>query len=304
MTDNTLYLYTSLTAGSSHIVTATARLETILKANKLPFRAIDVATDDASRKLWGRRSRGRKLPGLVKAGMIVGDLEQIEEWNEYGELRMQVNNVEALDSFPADTPASLTGSSATTPSATDPNAPPKQSTIKIQSPPSKEHTKDDSITVAMRQASEEAALKAKDNKSGAGPTDTTTAATAPTSNATAAPAAGTGEKKTPGEETVRRKSIIGEIAGEIQRPRLVPENAAVSSANLHADNPAALREHHRGSIVSATSKEERDQVAQDLRKSMSGGRQDMLDALRQDHKGDNGEQRPTFETIEQDPFED
>ena len=72
MADNTLFLYTSLTAGSSHIVTATARLETILKANKLPFRAIDVATDDAARKLWGRRSRGRKLPGLVKAGMIVG----------------------------------------------------------------------------------------------------------------------------------------------------------------------------------------------------------------------------------------
>lgn len=72
MSDNTLYLYTSLTAGSSHIVTATARLETILKANKLPFQAIDVATDDHARKLWGRRSRGRKLPGLVKSGMIVG----------------------------------------------------------------------------------------------------------------------------------------------------------------------------------------------------------------------------------------
>lgn len=239
------------------------------------------------------------------------DLEQIEEWNEYGELRMQVNNVEALDSFPADTPASLTGSPATTPSATDPNAPPKQSTIKIQSPPSKEHTKDDSITVAMRQASEEAASKAKDTKSGAGPTDITTtaaAAAAPTSNATAAPAAGTaevGEKKAPGEETVRRKSIIGEIAGEIQRPRLVPENAAVSSANLHADNPAALREHHRGSIVSATSKEEREQVAQDLRKSISGGHEEMLNALRKgggDGK-DGNEARPTFETIEQDPFE-
>lgn len=72
MADDTLYLYTSLTAGSSHIVTATARLETILKANKLPFRVIDVATDDSARKLWGRRSRGRKLPGLVKSGMIVG----------------------------------------------------------------------------------------------------------------------------------------------------------------------------------------------------------------------------------------
>lgn len=68
----TLYLYTSLTAGSSHIITATSRLETILKANKIPFQAIDVATDEEARKLWGRRSRGKKLPGLVRDGMIVG----------------------------------------------------------------------------------------------------------------------------------------------------------------------------------------------------------------------------------------
>jgi hypothetical protein len=47
-------------------------VETILKANKLPFRAIDVATDEAARKLWGRRSKGKKLPGLVKYGNIVG----------------------------------------------------------------------------------------------------------------------------------------------------------------------------------------------------------------------------------------
>lgn len=72
MSDSTLYLYTSLTAGSSHIVTATARVETILKANKLPFRVIDVATDEVARKLWGRRSKGKKLPGLVKYGNIVG----------------------------------------------------------------------------------------------------------------------------------------------------------------------------------------------------------------------------------------
>lgn len=72
MPDSTLYLYTSLTAGSSHIVTATARLETILKANRIPFRAIDVATDDKARQLWGRRARGKKLPGLVKYGTIVG----------------------------------------------------------------------------------------------------------------------------------------------------------------------------------------------------------------------------------------
>ena len=70
--DPTLYLYTSLTAGSSHIITATSRLETILKANKIAFRALDVATDEKARMLWGRRSKGRKLPGLVKFGTVIG----------------------------------------------------------------------------------------------------------------------------------------------------------------------------------------------------------------------------------------
>lgn len=71
-TDPTLYLYTSLTAGSSHIITATARLETILKSNRIPFQALDVATDEKARMLWGRRAGKRKLPGLVRMGMIVG----------------------------------------------------------------------------------------------------------------------------------------------------------------------------------------------------------------------------------------
>jgi hypothetical protein len=71
-TDPTLYLYTSLTSGSSHIVTATSRLSTILKANKIPFLALDVATDEKARMLWGRRAGKRKLPGLVRMGMVVG----------------------------------------------------------------------------------------------------------------------------------------------------------------------------------------------------------------------------------------
>ena len=76
--DPILYLYTSLTSGSSHIVTATSRLETILKANKVPFRAIDIATDEKARMLWGRRAgkdesgRQRKIPGLVQMGLVVG----------------------------------------------------------------------------------------------------------------------------------------------------------------------------------------------------------------------------------------
>ena len=70
-TDPTLYLYTSLTSGSSQVITATSRLETILKANKIQYQALDVATDEKARMLWGRRAGKRKLPGLVRMGMIV-----------------------------------------------------------------------------------------------------------------------------------------------------------------------------------------------------------------------------------------
>ncbi|KAK4464922.1 hypothetical protein QBC42DRAFT_196199 [Cladorrhinum samala] len=95
-TDPALFIYTSLTAGSSHIVTATSRLETILRANRVPFKAIDIAVDEKARMLWGRRAgkdasgRQRKLPGLVQEGFVLGDLVEIEEWNEYGELKQHV----------------------------------------------------------------------------------------------------------------------------------------------------------------------------------------------------------------------
>lgn len=77
-TDPALYIYTSLTAGNRHIITATSRLETILRANRVPFKAIDVATDEKARMLWGRRAgkaadgRARRLPGLVQTGIVLG----------------------------------------------------------------------------------------------------------------------------------------------------------------------------------------------------------------------------------------
>ncbi|KAK7542425.1 uncharacterized protein J3D65DRAFT_215246 [Phyllosticta citribraziliensis] len=84
--DQTLYLFTSLTAGSSHIVTATSRMETILKANRIPFTYIDTATNEEARKLFQRRAAGKKLPLLVKEGYVLGDILEIEELNEFGEL--------------------------------------------------------------------------------------------------------------------------------------------------------------------------------------------------------------------------
>ncbi|SZF04855.1 unnamed protein product [Blumeria hordei] len=97
--DPTLWLYTSLTSGSSHIITATSRMETILKANRIPFRALDLATDEKARMLWGRRAgkdesgRQRKIPGLVQMGMVIGDIVDVEDWNEYGELKQHIKIV-------------------------------------------------------------------------------------------------------------------------------------------------------------------------------------------------------------------
>ncbi|KAL2817200.1 hypothetical protein BJX63DRAFT_441029 [Aspergillus granulosus] len=286
MSDSTLYLYTSLTAGSSHIITATSRLETILKANKIPFRAIDVATDDAARKLWGRRSKGKKLPGLVKYGTVVGDLEQIEEWNEYGELKMQINSVEDFDSSLPATSTPIAEPAATTTTASAP-AVPKPSTIKIQDPPEKETQKDDSITVAFRQAGEQAAAKAKEASSAAKSSAPKSTPGAPAPEPQIATVTDE-SKEGPGEQAVRRISVAPEIAESRSRPPLVPECAAVSTANFRADNAEALGliSHHRNSNIAAESKEEAEKMAKELRRSVSGGDSDdhkePLQSLRDD----------------------
>jgi hypothetical protein len=69
--DPALYLFTSLTAGSSHIITATSRIETILKAARIPFSYVDTATNEGAKKLFQRRARGKKLPLLVKEGFVI-----------------------------------------------------------------------------------------------------------------------------------------------------------------------------------------------------------------------------------------
>lgn len=170
-TDPTLYLYTSLTAGSSHIISATSRLSTILKANRIPFEALDVATDEKARMLWGRRAGKRKLPGLVRAGLVVGDLEEVEEWNEYGELKENVGGQGGT----ATTATSAAGTPSksyalpTTPSKSatqSTNTPAKAPTSAIETPsrPTQATSTDSPLTTAMRQAGIEAAKKAGDAK--------------------------------------------------------------------------------------------------------------------------------------------
>ncbi|OJJ46226.1 hypothetical protein ASPZODRAFT_16821 [Penicilliopsis zonata CBS 506.65] len=286
MSDSTLYLYTSLTAGSSHIVTATARIETILKANKVPFRAIDIATDDAARRLWGRKGRGKKIPGLVKFNQVVGDLEEVEEWNEYGELRMVINAVEDLDSIPADLTDSTASATAAVVASTPQATPqvPKQSTIQIQSPPAKKEKKDEQATLALRQASLEAASKAKEQKQAK--LEAATASKSTTGEKVEERKEEKEEKKEEKEEKEEKeKEEETKVAQEVKRPSLISEVAAVSTADMHADT--GVREHHRTSIVSATSDAEKEQVAKDLRKSISSGRPECVSGLKSEREGEN-----------------
>jgi hypothetical protein len=69
--DRALYLFTSLTAGSSHIVTATSRIDTILRNARIPFSYVDTATDESAKKLFQRRAQGKKFPFLVKDGYVI-----------------------------------------------------------------------------------------------------------------------------------------------------------------------------------------------------------------------------------------
>ena len=52
-------------------MTATSRIETILKNNRIPFTYIDTATDESAKKLFQRRARGKKRPLLVKEGFVI-----------------------------------------------------------------------------------------------------------------------------------------------------------------------------------------------------------------------------------------
>ncbi|KXX82817.1 hypothetical protein MMYC01_200537 [Madurella mycetomatis] len=172
-TDPALYIYTSLTAGSSHIVTATSRLETILRANRVPFKAIDIATDEKARMLWGRRAgkdasgRQRKLPGLVQMGMVLGDLVEIEEWNEYGELKEHVTfyydefTQPSISQAPKPAPP-VAPAAATTTSSSKPAAPPAApAPVPPPAPSPKTAQPPKTTALPVRSIAEEAAQKAK-----------------------------------------------------------------------------------------------------------------------------------------------
>jgi septum formation inhibitor MinC len=216
------------------------------------------------------------------------DLEEVEEWNEFGELRMIVNSVQDVDGMPATSyPLPVSESPAPAPTT------PKPSTIKIQSPPATrpEEKKDEQAVLALRQASSEAADKAKskaeEKKTESKPEPK--------------------EEDTPPQSSSPSKTHRGSVAPELpdiapdspagtKRPPLIPEVAAVSSANFHVDNAVELGlvEHHRGSIISASDNADKDKIVTEIRQSISGAEAPggSLDALRKE-----AAERPQDESI-------
>ncbi|ODQ64418.1 hypothetical protein NADFUDRAFT_83892 [Nadsonia fulvescens var. elongata DSM 6958] len=81
-----IFIYTSYNSGIFNIVSKTNRLELILKGNQIKYSLVDLATDDKAKRVWRYGSKGKLLPGVVRDDEVIGDLEYIEELNEYKEI--------------------------------------------------------------------------------------------------------------------------------------------------------------------------------------------------------------------------
>ncbi|KAG9188357.1 hypothetical protein G6011_02280 [Alternaria panax] len=198
--DPTIYLFTSLTAGSSHIVTATSRIETILRANKIPFKGVDTATDELAKKLFQRRASGKKLPLIVKEGYVLGGITEIEEWNEYDEIREALGVTSAFTPFPAKPgPPPMAVPATTTSSLSSTSAAAKKENVVT---PSLE------TNLALRELGAEAAKKAASLKPVPGNIKTTNPLLA--------------EKTNTPTSTTLKKSPTKETSSSILSPKSVP----------------------------------------------------------------------------------
>lgn len=231
----------------------------------------------------------------LTGSLYAQDLEEIEEWNEFGELRMVVNSVQNIDGMPATSnPLPVIESPAPAPkqpeTTTTTATTLRPSTIKIQSPPATkpEDKKDEQAVLALRQASSEAADKAKSKADGKQDESKKDKEARPQS-----PSPSKGHR---GSVAPELPDIAPDSPSGPKRPPLVPEVAAVSSANFHVDNAEELGlvEHHRGSIISGSDNADMDKVVTEIRQSISAaeGPTGSLDALRKE-----AAERPRDESI-------
>ncbi|KAI5369418.1 Putative SH3-binding, glutamic acid-rich protein [Septoria linicola] len=243
--DPRLFLYTSLTAGSSHIITATSRMETILKANKIPFQAIDIATDEKARRLWQRRAGQRKIPGLVKEGFVLGDLNEVEEWNEFGELRENIGPVPANNAAPKGGQVGVQTAPPLSHNVSAAGAPSSKATTVSKAP---QQTAGSSKGIALPGAAEIAALNKK-------PTTTGQTADVSKTASSAAPSAASVKFKDELKQSQPAVDHLSAPASRIQSGTATPVtteektvDTPVAAAQSTAEKPVEKVEQEKPSI--------------------------------------------------------
>ncbi|CAD0031721.1 unnamed protein product [Aureobasidium pullulans] len=241
--DGRVFLFTSLTAGSSHIITATSRIETILNANRIPFLAIDTATNESARRLWGRRAAGKKLPGLVKEGFVIA---VFEEWNEFGEIKENIGDVPPASSAPAPGGEAVTTRATMHPTTTA--QPPAPLPVKPTATAANKSASDKSdplqtpmANLSMKEAATEAAAIGAARKG---------------------PAPGINDTKVAPLKSPTQTSSLAE-SSEAPESSKAPEPAPLSAVESSDDLAAAvatpagtIQQKHRGSSVSNANPEE------------------------------------------------
>lgn len=113
-------VYYSSVSGNTLWTKHTDRVEFLLSANKIPFQSIDVSTDPEALQYMKRQSQLKnigQLPQVFRDGQFIGGKEELDEANEYGELK-QLLGLEAVQIPPPELSAMPAQSGTSDPSAT------------------------------------------------------------------------------------------------------------------------------------------------------------------------------------------
>ncbi|KAI4804965.1 hypothetical protein E4T44_11349 [Aureobasidium sp. EXF-8845] len=122
--------------------------------------AIDTATNESAKRLWGRRSGGRKFPVLVKEGYVIADLDEVEEWNEFGEIKENIGDITPIGSAPAPGGEAVTTRATIHPTTQPPAQLPVKPTATAATNPTQDKTESlqsPMANVSMKEAATQAA---------------------------------------------------------------------------------------------------------------------------------------------------
>jgi hypothetical protein len=174
-------------------------------------------------------------------------LQEVEEWNEFGELKEVIGPVATTATSITTTPAkTTTGPSTFSSNATPTKAPPDSAPIPATSDggASSESTLAASVPLALKQAAFEVASAVKERQAGADAAPAPAATGTPSKKPTEEAIAGVASPTSPGRAAGRQLQREGSASSSTSSHHFVPE---------HYDPPPTT---HRGSSVSLASEAE------------------------------------------------